>query len=49
MTEFAQCFRFNLADTLTRYVEFLSDFLQCTLVTVIQTKPETEDLFFAGG
>ena len=40
MTQFTECFCFNLTDTFTCYIEFFSQFLKRTGTAVVQTETE---------
>ena len=42
MTQFTKCFSFNLSDTLTGNVEFLTYFFQSSCPAVIQAKTESQ-------
>ena len=46
MLQLAECLRLDLTDTLTRDVEFLTDFFQRAGAAVIETEPEAENLLF---
>ena len=47
MTELPERLRLDLADTLTRDIEFLADFLKRACTAVIQTEPQAEDLLLS--
>ena len=47
MTQFAQCLCFDLTDTFTGNVEFLTYFLQSTGPSVIQTETESQYFLFS--
>ena len=48
MAEFAEGFRFNLADALAGYAEVEADLFESVFAAVIKAKAHPDDLFFAG-
>lgn len=48
MAQFAQCLRFNLTDAFACDIEFTSHFLKGARPPVVQTEPQTENLFLPG-
>ena len=46
ISELSQCFRLDLADTLTRYVELLANLLQSARMTVLKTKAAHDNSTF---
>ena len=49
MTQLSERLCFNLSDTLTGYVEFLSDLLERALSAVIETETKADDLLLTVG
>ena len=47
MTQFTQCFCFNLADTFSCYIELFTYFFQCSCSAVFQTKTQAQNLFLS--
>lgn len=47
ISELSQCFRLDLADTLSRYVELFSDLFQSSRMSVLETKAKHNDLAFS--
>ena len=45
--ELSQCFRLDLADTLSRYVELFSNFFQSSRMSVFKTESKNDDLTFS--
>ena len=46
MSQFPQCLRLNLADTLSGNVELLADFFQRPCPSVFQAEPQDDNLSF---
>ena len=44
ISELSQCFRLDLADTLSRYVELFSNFFQRSRMSVLKTESKNNDL-----
>ena len=49
MTQFTQCFGFDLTDTLSCNVEFLTNFLKGTCTSVVQSETQSQDFLFSLG
>ena len=47
ISELSQCFRLDLADTLSRYVELFSNFFQSSRMSVFKTESKNDDLTFS--
>src|SRR5258708_5904470 len=47
VTQLAQCLGFNLADSLTRHIKLVSDFLQRVICAAVNAKPQAQNFRFA--
>ena len=47
ISELSQCFRLDLADTLSRYVELFSNFFQRSRMSVLKTESKNDNLTFS--